>query len=69
MRIKMLETRRGTEDGIAVREYRRGEEYELGDMLARAFLAAGFAVRIFPPRPPRKKPALRGAFRLRLVKQ
>lgn len=68
MRIKMLETRRGTEDGLVVREYRRGEEYELGDTLARAFLAAGFAVRA-PKAAPRKKAAPRGTPRLRLVKQ
>lgn len=44
MRILMLETRRGTEDGFSVRQFVRGREYEIADSLARAFLAAGWAV-------------------------
>lgn len=43
MQIRMLETRRGSEDGFRVRVYEQGEEYNLADGLARAFLAAGFA--------------------------
>lgn len=53
MRVKMLETRRGTEDGYTIRKYYRNEEYEMSDSLARAFLAAGFAVRVLPDNRPK----------------
>ncbi|MDB2415493.1 hypothetical protein N9W34_06950 [Rickettsiales bacterium] len=43
--IKMLETRKGTEDGFTVRQFRCGEIYEIRDGLARSFFAAGFAIR------------------------
>lgn len=42
--LTMLETRKGTEDGFTVKQYYRGESYEIADGLARSFLAAGFAV-------------------------
>jgi len=42
--LTMLYTRKGTEDGITVKEYREGNTYMLSASLARAFLAAGFAV-------------------------
>ena len=44
MHIKMLETRRGTEDGFTVRQFIRDQEYDVSDSLAHAFFAAGFAV-------------------------
>lgn len=44
MRILMLQTRRGTEDGFTVRQYAAGRVYEVREHLARAFLAAGYAV-------------------------
>lgn len=44
MRVRMLETRSGTEDGYTIRRYLADEEYDLADGLARAFLAAGFAM-------------------------
>lgn len=43
MKIRMLETRRGSEDGFAVRCYLMGRQYDMADGLARAFLAAGCA--------------------------
>ncbi len=46
MRIRMLETRRGTEDGFTIKQYNSGEEYDVRDHLALAFLAAGFAIPI-----------------------
>jgi len=49
MQIRMLETRRGTENGVSIREYRAGEYYEVSDRLARAFIAAGFAIEIITP--------------------
>ncbi len=54
MRLRMLETRRGTEDGRVVRQFMAGEIYEIADSLARAFLAAGFAIRAFEERKPSK---------------
>ncbi len=65
MLIKMLETRRGTEDGFTVRQYRKGDVYEIRDHLALAFLAAGAAIKVRTERSvnkkakPRKKIALK----------
>jgi len=44
MKIRMLETRKGTEDGFVVKKFIAGEDYEVRDHLAKAFLAAGFAI-------------------------
>lgn len=44
MRILMLETRRGSEDGFVVRRFCRGLSYEVADTLARAFIRAEWAV-------------------------
>jgi hypothetical protein len=43
VKIKMLETRRGSEDGFAVRRFEKGEAYDVADTLARSFLNAGWA--------------------------
>ncbi len=43
MRVLMLETRRGSEDGFAVRRFHKGCCYDIADSLARAFLRAGWA--------------------------
>jgi hypothetical protein len=40
MRVKMTQTRRGSEDGVTVALYQAGQEYEIGDALAQAFLAS-----------------------------
>lgn len=53
MRIKMLQTRRGTEDGFSVQQFFKDHEYDVRDNLACAFIAAGFA------EPVRKHYALR----------
>lgn len=55
MKIKMLETRRGTEDGFTVRQFFAGEEYEVRDHLARSFFTAGFAVMVKDEKPNREK--------------
>jgi hypothetical protein len=64
MRLRMLTTMRGAEDGCTVREYREGVEYELGgtpraDELARVFLREGWAEEASapPPAPPESPPA------------
>ena len=44
MKLKMLLTRKGCEDGFRVKEYKAGEIYEIRDGLAKAFLMAGFCV-------------------------
>ncbi len=49
MKIRMLSTRRGADDGITVRTYEAGAEYELpetprGQDLAEVFLREGWAV-------------------------
>lgn len=43
MQITMLETRRGSEDGRIVKWFHMDETYELADMLARSFIAKGWA--------------------------
>ena len=43
VKIKMLETRTGSPDGIIVRSYTQGEQYELPDALAAIFIAEGWA--------------------------
>lgn len=46
MRVRMLETRRDTEDGFTLRLFEAGREYEPGDFLARRLIAAGRAVAV-----------------------
>lgn len=43
MKIKMLETRPGSENGYVVTDYEAGKEYNVGDALGRAFIDAGCA--------------------------
>lgn len=43
MLIKMLETRRGCEDGHRVHRYVKGETYDMMDGLARTFMMNGWA--------------------------
>ncbi len=43
MKIKMLETRMGSPDGVSVLSYSEGEQYELPDGLAQVFIAEGWA--------------------------
>lgn len=43
MRLRMLQTRRGSPDGRVVRQYHEGEVYELEGGLAREFLDKGYA--------------------------
>ncbi len=44
MRITMMATQRGSEDGWDVKLYRKGKTDALGDMLARYFIRRRFAV-------------------------
>lgn len=50
MRIRMLQTRLGTENGFTLHEYKREQVYEVNDLLGRAFLAAGYAVKVLKKR-------------------
>ncbi|MCH2548120.1 MAG: hypothetical protein MK052_11000 [Alphaproteobacteria bacterium] len=43
MRVRMLENKRGTEDGCVVKLFIKGEIYNMCDFLARSFIAAGRA--------------------------
>ena len=54
MKIKMLFTRRGTEDGFAIRQFKADEEYDVKKHLALAFMAAGFAVPVREDRESKK---------------
>lgn len=58
MKIRMLETRRGSEDGLCVRCFEAGGTYDVADSLARAFLAAGCATRLGRRKTPKKKEPL-----------
>ncbi len=53
--IKMLETRKGTEDGFTIKQFYEGEVYDVKENLARTFFAAGHAVKIKQRKPKRKK--------------
>lgn len=48
MKIRMLETHRGSDDGFTVRRYHKDILYavgnSIGDSLARCFIAQGYAV-------------------------
>ena len=46
MHIRMLETRRGSEDGHVVRLYERDGVYEVTEALAFEFIAKGYAVAV-----------------------
>ncbi len=43
--VKMIETRKGSEDGFTVKQYQRGEIYDIREGLARSFFAAGFGIK------------------------
>jgi len=60
MKIKMLETNPGSEDGFTVKDYEAGHEYEVGDALGRAFVDAKHAEEVkaqSKPEQPVAKPA------------
>lgn len=52
MRVRMLETRRGTEDGYVVQLFEAECEYDMVDFLARSFIADGRAEALEKPVPP-----------------
>ena len=41
--IRMLETRKGTEDGFTIKEFYEGQNYDVREGLARSFFLAGYA--------------------------
>ena len=43
MKVRMLETRLGSPDGIQVNEYKAGEKYDMPESLAKGFLKNGWA--------------------------
>lgn len=43
MKIRMLETKKGSPDGIRINEYEIGKKYDIPKSLAEAFLRAGWA--------------------------
>lgn len=59
MKIKMIATRRGCEDGFTVKQYEENHEYEIRDSLAYAFFAAGFAVPVKEQKDKRQTPKIR----------
>ena len=44
MKIQMLKTVRGSEDGFVVKRYHKGNEYDVRDTLARSFIRKGEAI-------------------------
>ena len=48
MKIKMTQTRRGSEDGHVVKRFEKGQEYDVADTLARTFLRHGYAQVVDP---------------------
>lgn len=47
LRVMMLETRRGSEDGFVVRRYFQGKVYDLSMELGVYFLRKGWALEIY----------------------
>ncbi|MHC5537544.1 hypothetical protein ACYOEI_04855 [Singulisphaera rosea] len=45
MKITMLETRRGTEDGFTVRRFLKGDTYDVTHALAVTFIRQGWALK------------------------
>ena len=43
MKVRMLITKRGSPDGLEVREYEAGKKYDLPERLAGIFLSQGWA--------------------------
>ena len=44
--IKMLQTRKGSEDGFVVKQFYAGSIYQVRESLAKSFFAAGYAVKV-----------------------
>jgi len=44
--IRMLQTRKGTEDGFVVKQFYAGTVYRVRENLARTFFAAGYAEKV-----------------------
>jgi len=55
MKVRMLSTRRGSPDGIEIREYEAGRKYDLSPSLAEIFLGAGWAEEDKESAPPETK--------------
>lgn len=56
MKIKMLETRPGVDDGeIYPVEYKKGKTYDVGPDLGHAFVGAGWAEDVKKEKAPEKK--------------
>lgn len=49
IKLKMLKTATGSEDGFTVRVFEAGEEYEIAGLLASYFLRKRVAVRVGEP--------------------
>lgn len=41
--VKMLQTRKGSEDGFKVKQFYEGQIYDIAENLARTFFADGYA--------------------------
>ena len=55
MKVRMKETKKGSPDGVEVNEYKKGRTYDLPDRLAGAFVRAGWATVVKPPKPPEEE--------------
>lgn len=46
MKIKMLQTRKGTECGFIIKQFNEGKTYDVRENLGRTFVAQGWAIHI-----------------------
>lgn len=46
MLVKMNKTKTGSENGFSVKQFKKGEIYDVQDMLARSFIKEGYATKI-----------------------
>lgn len=53
MLVKMLTTQKGAEDGIIIKTYHEGREYDLRGGLGEIFVSAGWAAKVEPKQEPK----------------
>jgi hypothetical protein len=62
VRVEMIESRKGSPDGVAVLDFDAGQAYDLPDELADVFVREGWAKNATAPaaeKPPARKPTAR----------
>ena len=56
MKIKMIVRKQGSEDGISIKDFQVGKEYDVCDKLAKVFITNGWAAEVKAEVKPVEKP-------------